>query len=291
MLGMGFSQQEATRALRFTMGDVEHAATFALEARQQAEERRKQDAEHRRKRKRQIKLGQTVGGHYVSIEALERLSTGGLGYPEPVALAALKEVCGGVCGGVHTRATKAISCAQTDNDVNAAVDLLSNADQFERIQLEVARRSDKGKRRERDREVDDAAVRGLQSMGFAAGAARQALAAAKGDQVVALDALVAMGEGARGVAPLVEDDAGGASGAGPSGTLGAGPSGVSELSELSASSQSDDGGLSASEDEVDQALVWELEGMVSRDPLEAYDVDVTQEGAVLVEYLGKCAAG
>lgn len=93
LLGMGFSHQEATRALRFTEGNAEQAATFALDARQQAQARRAQDEVLRSKRKRQVKFGQTVGGHYVSLEALQRLTSNeGLGYPEKLAVSALKKV-------------------------------------------------------------------------------------------------------------------------------------------------------------------------------------------------------
>lgn len=269
LLGMGFSQQEATRALRFTTGNVEQAATFALDARQQAEARRQQDKELRRKRKRQIGFGQTVGGYYVSLEALERLAGDGLGYPENVAVAALKQVRGVWEIGCHSPGCP----LQTDNDVNAAVDLLSNPDTFEQMQQDIVRRSDKGKRRGEAQQVDEAAVRGLQAMGFAAAAAREALREAGGDQMAALESLMAMGEEARayGEEPAGEAGASGSAG-GASGSAGGA---FGEAHEPPA------------EEEVDPELLQELEGMVSRDPLEAYDVDVTEEGRVLDQYLNK----
>lgn len=39
------------------------------------------------------RLGQTVKGRYVSLDALTRLTEGGLGYQEEVAVAALQKVC------------------------------------------------------------------------------------------------------------------------------------------------------------------------------------------------------
>lgn len=163
---------------------------------------------------------------------------------------------------------------QTDNDVSAAVDLLSNPDTFEQMQQDIVRRADKGKQaRGGVQQVDDDAVRGLQGMGFEAAAARQALADAGGDQVAALDALVAMGEEARS---STGEEALASGGAGPSGA------GSSRADVLEPLLDEDD-----EEDDVDPVLMRELEGMVSKDPLAAYDVDVAEEGAVLAEYLGK----
>lgn len=172
---------------------------------------------------------------------------------------------------------------QTDNDVNASVDLLSNPQQFEALQLEIAKKKDKGKAKATpDGHVDEDAVQGLVAMGFRCEVARDALQAAHGDQAAALDTLVAMGEEAQDPAALVGGGEGGGE-AGPSGAAGA----------LHGADDGADPGREpqAEEEHMDAAVIEELEGNVSHDPLEAYDVeDLTAYATLLEQYLTLCAS-
>ena len=87
-MGMGFSSKLATRALRFCNSDVGQAADWCVQQRAARVARRDRDAASAAKRRLQLKLGRTLEGKWLDMEALGQLEQ--LGFEQPLACEALK---------------------------------------------------------------------------------------------------------------------------------------------------------------------------------------------------------
>lgn len=285
LLSMGFSTQESTRALRFCSGDESAASAFALDARQQAEERKQRDKERQKERRKQRKFGQTVSGKYVDLAALRQLT--GMGYEQRLAAEALR---------------------QADNAVNAALDALTSADANSALQQSLASRE--RRRGKRKYEPDELQVAALTSMGFTREAVLRALEETTGDNNRALDTLQgygneaqqwyadAMAAGPGGSGAGSSGAGGSAAGAGSSGAGGsssaaaagaAGASGAGQASSGQAGAEESDEAIEEDEEEekvADEEMERELAAAAANDdPLAAYDVDVSAEAAALAEYM------
>ena len=100
VVALGFTGKEARLALRAEAGNVANAVRHAQRAR---EERRRVAEEERTKAKKRREYGRTASGEWVNQGCVSTLVR--MGFPEMYAVAALR---------------------QTDNDINAAVDVIQN---------------------------------------------------------------------------------------------------------------------------------------------------------------------
>ena len=100
VVALGFTGKEARLALRAEAGNVAKAVRHAQRAR---EERRRVAEEERTKARKRREYGRTASGEWVNQGCVSTLVR--MGFPEMYAVAALR---------------------QTDNDINAAVDIIQN---------------------------------------------------------------------------------------------------------------------------------------------------------------------
>jgi len=107
--------------LRFSGGDENKAAEFALEQQRLAQERYAKDEKRRAWNREQKRYGVTAKGRPVNMEALEQLQ-GMLGYSRPLI---------------------ALSLQQTENSGDAALDLLTNEDTRDALQSQISKTEEK----------------------------------------------------------------------------------------------------------------------------------------------------
>jgi len=88
VMAMGFSRQEARRALLYCDGRVEAAVAMALQTREDKQRRHDEERERHRLDVRRRRLGKTVSGALVDLTALERLV--GMDFDETIAAMALR---------------------------------------------------------------------------------------------------------------------------------------------------------------------------------------------------------
>ncbi|KAI8468889.1 MAG: hypothetical protein J3K34DRAFT_522552 [Monoraphidium minutum] len=241
---MGYSKQEASRALRFCSGDVGAAVPFIADQRQRQEERA---AERRRQRSwlsERAAFGKTPRGVYVDRVPLEQLV--GLGYERGLAAEALRAA---------------------ENDLQAALDTLGDAVKSGALQLAVLAQQIKEEQEGPQQDVKAKHVRRLVEMGFPEKAARLALRESGGSFEDAVEQLAAaLGGGDAAMA----DAAGG--GAGGSSSEGSSSGGSSASSEVDSEAE-----------RLEASLVDVVRGG-GDDPTAAYDVDLEEEAAAVARY-------
>ena len=265
LLSMGIDTSEATRALRFCDGNVAAAAAHVMDARAKAETAAKAAAVRRETERAARRFGRTAKGALVDLNALASMES--MGFLRALAAEALRA---------------------TENNSQSALDALA----FDRDGMEMAaaaaaaaaeradaRREARKRRRvsadveeaddgeDGDEDVSDMHTRlsdenvdphtALVGMGFDSEMAQAALDAAGGDAIAAAEALTLAGE---------DSETGSETGSG---------------SDESDESETSD--AAADDDNTERDLVEA--GKMCDDPLSAYDVDVTEAGAAIDEFL------
>ncbi|WIA39072.1 hypothetical protein OEZ86_005216 [Tetradesmus obliquus] len=309
---MGYAEQEAQRALRFSGGDLAAAVDFLTEQRQREQERRAERCKQRDWLREREAYGKTPSGKFVDQQPLQQLLQ--LGYEKGLAAEALRAA---------------------DNDGQAALDVLG--DPVRRGALQLALIAQQMLEEEQGpQSVKASRVRRLTAMGFKEKAARIALKAAGNSIEGALEQLQAMGEDARDPEAAVARGeaaaaAGGDAGAGPSQQQAAGDDAAEAMQEdqpdaAAAAAQAaqgveaagvpaqeeaapeggrrrrrrsdrrDSSSSSSGEEGVDCEMEGELVNAVrgkqgkGEDPLSAYDMDVSEDGEAIQLYLSLLAS-
>uniref|UniRef100_A0A383VM59 UBA domain-containing protein n=1 Tax=Tetradesmus obliquus TaxID=3088 RepID=A0A383VM59_TETOB len=308
---MGYAEQEAQRALRFSGDDLAAAVDFLTEQRQRDQARRAERGKQRDWLREREAYGKTPSGKFVDQQPLQQLLQ--LGYEKGLAAEALRAA---------------------DNDGQAALDVLG--DPVRRGALQLALIAQQMLEEEQGpQSVKASRVRRLTAMGFKEKAARIALKAAVNSIEGALEQLQAMGDDARDLAAAAAAAAVGGAAAAAGGDAGAGPSqqqaagdGAAEAMQedqpdaaaAAAQAAQDPAGVareaaapgggrrrrrrsrrwdsssSSDEEGVDQEMEGELVNAVrgkqgkGEDPLSAYDMDVSEDGEAIQLYLSMLAS-
>ncbi|PHT75471.1 hypothetical protein T459_18993 [Capsicum annuum] len=260
LLSMGYKERDAKRALRMNNQVIESAVDFLVEEKEKKARKREDDIKRRKEIMEQKHYGMTPLGKAVDIERLNELVS--IGFEKELVAESLR---------------------QNENDTQKALDDLTNPETNSLIQNHIELRKKK-----RLRQAADASIEELVSMGFP----REAVAAAIrsfGTSQAALDHLLTAGgdnvndtlnhdHGADGIAndPLTNDQSEGGLG-----------------TNTGSSSAGSDGGPSNSKVETrDIEMEDEITGeLLKGDAYSDYDIEVTEEGEAINEYLALVTSG
>ncbi|EIE20769.1 hypothetical protein COCSUDRAFT_48401 [Coccomyxa subellipsoidea C-169] len=288
LLAMGFTSSEATRGLRFCAGDCERAVGFIMEQRRLQRERKDRQRQERRLRAEQRSYGRCPNGLHVDMQLLERLTL--LGYERQLAAEALRQARGFLLEAMPE---------WVNNDIQVALDILSNPMANASLQQHLATIKQASNKRTKPT-VDEVAVASLVSMGFPESDARQALERCAGSSDVlqaAMEYLFSLtAEGSTGTQAdtEVQQATDGSNGMEQEGQAARaeqpGPSAAPEHA-IPVRQPSNSPGTSSKGSDRDEEMEEELTSSARTDPMSAYDIDVSQEGAAIQEYmalLGSC---
>ncbi|CAI5499853.1 unnamed protein product [Closterium sp. Naga37s-1] len=275
LAGMGFSANEARRALRVAGGDVSRAAEFVILQRQREAEKAEEDRRQRRMEREQRAYGRTPRGKKVDMRLLDELAA--YGFTRRVAAEALR---------------------QSENHHQSALDALLDPNSLAALEVAVAEGKADGGRRRHSRggggagaggagaggaggTCSDDSVAALVALGFSAHQARRALEGSSNDVEAAAAALLqgeygeagtgeggGSGEGGEGE----EGNGAGERGAGEEGIEGTGGAGGMDVDGGEGSEGGSEG--SEEEEERDEEMEGEIRKGVSGDPYAEYDLDV-----------------
>ncbi|KAF3782793.1 NEDD8 ultimate buster 1 [Nymphaea thermarum] len=226
LMNLGYKGRAAKRALIICSQDIESAANFLIEERTKKARRMEADRQRGQETREQKSYGLTLNGKLVNMECLTVLTS--LGIEKRIAAEALR---------------------RTENDVQRALDDVTNPDTHCDIQLSIVTR---------DRTVEE-----LVSMGF-----RRSQVVAALNQTGSKDDALAILINERSDDPQTPVTA----------TAGASSSRRSESDTPSADRQTQD---MVADAEVENEITLG----VSADPLSELDVEVIQEGEAISEYM------
>ncbi|XP_049359722.1 uncharacterized protein LOC125824395 [Solanum verrucosum] len=264
LLGMGYKERDSKRALRMNNQVVENAVDFLVEEKEKKARKRVDDLKRQKEIMEQKCYGTTPLGKAVDIERLNELVS--IGFEKELAAEALR---------------------RNENDTQKALDDLTNPEANSSIQIHIESRKKK-----RLRQAANASIEELVSMGFpreAAAAAIRSLGtrqaaidhllqgtsntAAAGDHNV--DNTLPNDQGGDGIAndPLSNDQ--------------------SEDGSGTNAGSSSDGGPSHNKVETrDVEMEDEITGeLLKGDAYSDYDIEVTEEGEAINEYLALMTVG
>ncbi|XP_043702270.1 NEDD8 ultimate buster 1 [Telopea speciosissima] len=243
LMSMGYKEREVKRALRMTSQDVQLAVDFIDEERRKKAQRHEEDIQRKKEIMEQKRYGMTPLKKAVDLQILKELVS--MGFMKDLAAEALR---------------------RNENDFNKALDELTNPETKSIIEHYI-----ESKKNKRPRQVVDAAIEELVSMGFERSRVVEAVRTF-GTKELALNQLVAEpasdltvtnNDGIASAAPL--NDNVGSSSLNSEDTV-EDPSGIDEQER---------------DVEMEDTLVKELTG----DALEDYDIEVAKEGEAISEYL------
>ncbi|XP_076944955.1 uncharacterized protein LOC143615817 [Bidens hawaiensis] len=249
LMGMGYGERAAKRALRVNQQSVERAVDFLVEEKARKQQKIEDDIKRRNEIMEQKKFGVTPLRKAVDLQKLKELVS--IGFEKELAAESLR---------------------RNENEMQKALDDLTNVETNSDIQLFIETRKAK-----RSRKASDATIERLVTLGFP----REAVVAAVGaygTEESALNHLLEQGApnvGAPAAGPVAENigSSSGSGGAGSSdGGSGTGPT---------------DGDAPMFEPETrDVEMEDEITGdLQSEDAFSDYDMELTRESEAIEEYL------
>ncbi|CAM8963172.1 unnamed protein product [Rhodiola kirilowii] len=252
LMSMGYKERESKRALRMTSQNMEMAIEFLVEERAKKEQKRKDDLERQREIMEQKQFGVTPNRKAVDLEKLKELVS--IGFEKALAAEALR---------------------RNENNSHKALDDLTNAEMNATIQHDIETR----KRKKRRQELD-AAVEELVSMGFERSRVVVAVQACGTTEQALTQLLIQVGTEPAPV-PTASTNA-----EPPGPAHNNGDSIASSHNEtIEGSSQAN--GAQERDEEMEDLLARELQ---TTDALSDYDIELTQEGEAINEYLSLLSA-
>ncbi|KAK4713019.1 hypothetical protein R3W88_018926 [Solanum pinnatisectum] len=264
LLGMGYKERDSKRALRMNNQVVENAVDFLVEEKEKKARKRVDDLKRQKEIMEQKCYGTTPLGKAVDIERLNELVS--IGFEKELAAEALR---------------------RNDNDTQKALDDLTNPEANSSIQIHIESRKKK-----RLRQAANASIEELVSMGFP----REAVAAAirsLGTRQAAIDHLlqgtsITAGAGDHNADNTLPNDQGGDAIANDPLT-----NDQSEDGSGTNAGSSSDGGPSHNKVETrDVEMEDEITGeLLKGDAYSDYDIEVTEEGEAINEYLALITVG
>ncbi|OIT36111.1 PREDICTED: NEDD8 ultimate buster 1 [Nicotiana attenuata] len=260
LLSMGYKERDAKRALRMNNQVVESAVDFLVEEKEKKARQREDDIRRRKEIKDQKGYGTTPLGKAVDLERLNELVS--IGFEKELAAEALR---------------------RNENDTQKALDDLTNPEANASIQIHIESRKKK-----RLRQAENAVIEEIVSMGFP----REAVAAAVrtfGTKQAALDHLLTsaatedqnandtlhnnQGEDGNANNPITDQQSENGSGANTGSSSARGPS-HNKVEERDV--------------EMEDSITGEL---LRGDAYSDYDIEVTEEGEAINEYLALVTIG
>uniref|UniRef100_A0A7N0UID3 NEDD8 ultimate buster 1 n=1 Tax=Kalanchoe fedtschenkoi TaxID=63787 RepID=A0A7N0UID3_KALFE len=255
LLSMGYKERQSKRALRMTNQNIEMAIDFLVEERSKREQKRMDDLERQREILEQKQYGVTANRKAVDLEKLKELVS--IGFEKALAAEALR---------------------RNENNSHMALDDLTNPEMNATIQHDI-----ETKKRKKRRQELDAAVEELVSMGFERSRVVAAVEAC-GTTEQALTHLLTQA----GMEPPPAPPAAITSAEPPAPLHNNGSSVATSNNEEAAESSSQaNGGGEERDEEMEDLLARELQ---TTDALSDYDIEVTQEGEAINEYLALLSA-
>lgn len=261
LLSMGYKERDAKRALRMNNQVVESAVDFLVEEKEKKARKREDDIRRRKEIMEQKRYGTTPLGKAVDIERLNELVS--IGFEKELAAEALR---------------------RNENDTQKALDDLTNPEANSSIQIHIESRKKK-----RLRQAANASIEELVSMGFPREAAAAAIRSF-GTSPAALDHLLGgtTAAGDHNVNDTLQNDQGGDGIANDPLT-----NDQSEGGSGTNTGSSSDGGPSHNKVEMrDVEMEEEITGeLLKGDAYSDYDIEVTEEGEAINEYLALVTIG
>lgn len=255
---MGYKERDAKRALRMNNQVVESAVDFLVEEKEKKARKREDDIRRRKEIMEQKRYGTTPLGKAVDIERLNELVS--IGFEKELAAEALR---------------------RNENDTQKALDDLTNPKANSLIQIHIESRKKK-----RLRQAANASIEELVSMGFPREAAAAAIRSF-GTSQAALDQLLGgtTAPGDHNVNDTLHNEQGGDGIANDPLT--------NDQSEDGSGSAGSDGGPSHNKAETrDVEMEEEITGeLLKGDAYSDYDIEVTEEGEAINEYLALVTVG
>ncbi|KAF5206712.1 Nedd8 ultimate buster [Thalictrum thalictroides] len=258
LVGMGYREKEAQRALRMNKLDVERAVAFIIEEREKRVQRRKEDIQRQREIMEQKTYGMTPLKKAVNLQILNHLVS--IGFKKPLAAEALR---------------------RNENDIQMALNDLTNLETSSNIQAYVDSRKQKRV---------SAIAEKLASMGFERSRVVAAMLAT-GSFKGALNVLTAQG----GPHPEVADDGRVASAASGQNSNDSNTH-TQDNNNVNSDSLSEVADMEIEEEpsEQEQERDIDMENEIAReltgDALSDYDIEVTTEGEAITEYFSQLAS-
>ncbi|XP_021757845.1 NEDD8 ultimate buster 1-like [Chenopodium quinoa] len=248
LMGMGYHEYEAKRALKMNEQDAESAINFLEEEKEKKAKKREDDIKRQQEIREQKKFGKTPLGKAVDLQMVQVLET--IGFERELAAEVLR---------------------RHENDTQKALDDLTNPELNSKIQLDI-----ECKKRKRQQKHVDSITDELVSMGFDRSQVI-AVVNSHGTRTAALNELLAQGpmSSASVDGSIPNFDPATSSTAGERENL---PSSSGEERESPSSSREGE----ERDLEMEDELVEELH---RGDAFSDYDIDVTKEAEALNEYL------
>ncbi|PWA92242.1 ubiquitin-associated (UBA)/TS-N domain-containing protein [Artemisia annua] len=255
LMGMGYGQKAAKRALRMNRQDVERAVNFLIEEKAKKQQKLEDDIRRRNEIMEQKKFGVTPLKKAVDLQKLKELVS--YGFEKELAAESLR---------------------RNENETQRALDDLTNPETNSDIQLFI-----ESKKKKRLRQAADATIERLTSLGFPRDSVVAAVRA-YGTEELALNHLLEQNQTnanqeltapvADNVTAPVADNVGSSSG-------------VGEGSSSAANETTQNGDLSGFEEmQRDVEMEDELtEDLQSEDAFSDYDMELTRESEAIDEYL------
>ncbi|GKA25647.1 NEDD8 ultimate buster 1 [Tanacetum coccineum] len=255
LMGMGYGQKAAKRALRMNRQDVERAVNFLIEEKAKKQQKREDDIKRRNEIMEQKKFGVTPLKKAVDLQKLKELVS--YGFEKELAAESLR---------------------RNENETQRALDDLTNPETNSDIQLFI-----ESKKKKRLRQAADATIERLTTLGFPRDSVVAAVRA-YGTEELALNHLLEQNPNENQVltAPVADNVT-----APVADNVGS-TSGVGEGSSSAANETTQNGDPSGFKDEMDRDVEMEeelTEDLQSEDAFSDYDVELTRESEAIDEYL------
>ncbi|KAG2436923.1 hypothetical protein HXX76_006442 [Chlamydomonas incerta] len=314
--GMGYDMKEARRGLRFSNGDVAAAVDFIQEQRAKQQERDDKRRKLHAWNYERLEYGKTPAGQYVDMEQLDKLQ--GLGYPRRLAAEALRkhenrgqEALDELAKPERRRAlelelslkealkTSKATAKAREGPSDAAAAATAGAGSSTSAAAgaggqDVAGSGATGASGSGG--VDPAALQALKTLAEALAASKAGAAGSAGSKHKKHKKDAAGGGGgaaaAAAVAMDVDDETAAVALAAALGDEEeAGQSGSSSSSGEDGDGKEEEDPVKAAEKAELKAAEQELVRHVQSDPMAAYDIDVTEEGNIIAEFLTLLSTG
>ncbi|CAH2044505.1 unnamed protein product [Thlaspi arvense] len=258
VMGMGFQEEDAKRALRLNNQDIASSVDFLIEERAKRAQKRKDDLQRQKEILEQKTYGVTPLKKGVDMQMLDRLVS--IGYARDLAAESLR---------------------RNENDFQKALDALTSPESNSMIQGYIESRKRKRQEQQVGITVDE-----LVSMGFERGRATFALAAG-GKREDIIQRLLSVPEANHGIAATTF--IGNGSGATSSSNNVAARESVSN--EIGGWAEEEDSEMkdetTDGEEERDSEIEEEIADEIAKvDALSAYDINLDREIEAINEYLG-----
>ncbi|KAI4377184.1 hypothetical protein MLD38_014856 [Melastoma candidum] len=250
VIGMGFKDRDAMRALRMNDQDVGSAVDFLVEERERRLQKREEDAKRRQEILEQKSYGVTPMKKAVDIQRLNELVS--IGYERLLAAEALR---------------------RNENDTEKALDDLTNPETNAAMQLDIVSKGAK-----KQRKAEDPTVEQLVSMGFERSRVVEAIRAG-GSVEQAMAILLAQPP----ESVLVDANAASTSVLGNNNNAAGTSENTEDITGVTSNAFGDHEAPVENRDvEMEDEIADEL---AQNDAFSDYDIDVTKEGEAIAEYL------